>query len=37
MADYRIANEKEAATIGGGSSYEATRGVTKVRAVALGC
>jgi hypothetical protein len=37
MANYRIATEREAANIGGGSPYEATRGVTKIRAVALGC
>lgn len=33
----RIANEKEAATIGGGTSYTANLAVTKVRAIALGC
>jgi hypothetical protein len=37
MANYRIATENEAAAIGGGSSYVDKRGVTKVRAVALGC
>lgn len=34
---YRIATEKEAASIGGGSSYTSNLMVTRVRAVALGC
>lgn len=34
---YKIATEKEAAAIGGGSSYTANLAVTKVRAIALGC
>lgn len=37
MANYRIATEKEAAIIGGGSSYVDKKAVTKIRAVALGC
>ena len=37
MADYRIATEKEAANIGGGSSYTENLAVTKIRAVTLGC
>lgn len=32
-----IATEKQAATIGGGTSYTANLMVTRVRAVALGC
>lgn len=32
-----IATEKQAATIGGGSSYTTDLMVTRVRAVALGC
>lgn len=34
---YKIATEKEAANIGGGTSYTANLMVTRVRAVALGC
>lgn len=37
MANYRIANEKEAAAIGGGTSYTSNLAVTKVRAISLGC
>ena len=37
MANYRIATEKEAATIGGGSPYTETLAGTKTRAIALGC
>lgn len=37
MADYRIATEKEAANIGGGTSYTEKLMVTKIRAEALGC
>ena len=37
MANYRIATEKEAATIGGGTLYTEKLAVTKVRAIQLGC
>ena len=37
MAEYKIATEKEAASIGGGTSYTEKQAVTKIRAVALGC
>lgn len=37
MANYRIATEKEAASVGGGTSYTENLAVTKIRAVALGC
>lgn len=37
MANYKIANEQEAATIGGGASYTSNLAVTKIRAISLGC
>lgn len=37
MANYKIANEQEAATIGGGTSYTSNLAVTKIRAINLGC